>query len=65
MHNGKVFVGVFDGRLEALDAATGAVVWSKVTVDQSKPYTITGAPRIECQGIASGYKNKVQNVIVP
>ena len=23
VHNGKVFIGVFDGRLEALDAATG------------------------------------------
>jgi glucose dehydrogenase len=37
VHNGKVFVGVFDGRLEALDAETGAVLWSNVTVDQSKP----------------------------
>ena len=46
VHNGKVFVGVFDGRLEALDAETGAVLWSNVTVDQSKPYTITGAPRV-------------------
>ena len=39
VHNGKVFVGVFDGRLEALDASTGEVLWSNVTVDQSKPYT--------------------------
>ena len=46
VYGGKVFVGVFDGRLEALDAATGEVVWSTVTVDQSKPYTITGAPRV-------------------
>ena len=46
VHDGKVFVGVFDGRLEALDAATGEVLWSNVTVDQSKPYTITGAPRV-------------------
>ncbi len=46
VHEGKVFVGIFDGRLEALDAKTGEVVWSQVTVDQSKPYTITGAPRI-------------------
>jgi len=45
VYGGKVFVGVFDGRLEALDAATGALLWSNVTVDQSKPYTITGAPR--------------------
>ena len=46
VYDGKVFVGVIDGRLEALDAETGEVVWSKVTVDQSKPYTITGAPRV-------------------
>ncbi|HEX6860058.1 MAG TPA: PQQ-dependent dehydrogenase, methanol/ethanol family [Caulobacteraceae bacterium] len=43
---GKVFVGTLDGRLEALDATTGKLLWSKVTVDQSKPYTITGAPRV-------------------
>jgi PQQ-dependent dehydrogenase (methanol/ethanol family) len=43
---GKVFVGALDGRLIALDAKTGAEVWSVVTVDQSKPYTITGAPRV-------------------
>ena len=46
VYDGKVFVGVIDGRLEALDAETGERVWSKVTVDQSKPYTITGAPRV-------------------
>lgn len=44
--DGRVFVGVIDGRLEALDADSGKVLWSKVTVDQSKPYTITGAPRV-------------------
>ncbi|RIJ31683.1 PQQ-dependent dehydrogenase, methanol/ethanol family [Henriciella algicola] len=46
VYDGKVFVGVIDGRLQALDAETGEVEWSVVTVDQSKPYTITGAPRI-------------------
>ncbi|MFN3609303.1 MAG: PQQ-dependent dehydrogenase, methanol/ethanol family [Hyphomonas sp.] len=46
VYDGKVYVGVIDGRLEALNAETGAVVWSKVTVDQDKPYTITGAPRV-------------------
>jgi len=45
-YKGKVYVGVLDGRLEALYAKTGKVVWSVVTVDQKKPYTITGAPRI-------------------
>ncbi len=45
VYEGKVFVGVIDGRLVALDAADGSVVWETVTVDQTQPYTITGAPR--------------------
>jgi PQQ-dependent dehydrogenase (methanol/ethanol family) len=45
VYDGKVYVGVLDGRLVALDASTGAVKWEKVTVDRSWPYTITGAPR--------------------
>jgi quinohemoprotein ethanol dehydrogenase len=44
--NHKVFVGAYDGRLVALDAATGTPVWSTLTVDASKPYTITQAPRV-------------------
>ncbi|HXC60545.1 MAG TPA: PQQ-dependent dehydrogenase, methanol/ethanol family [Steroidobacteraceae bacterium] len=43
---GKVFVGTIDGRLIALDSATGKKLWDVVTVDQTKPYTITGAPRV-------------------
>ncbi|MEN7537914.1 PQQ-dependent dehydrogenase, methanol/ethanol family [Aurantiacibacter flavus] len=42
----KLYLGTLDGRLIALDRETGEEVWSKVTVDQSKPYTITGAPRV-------------------
>ncbi|MBM3780681.1 MAG: PQQ-dependent dehydrogenase, methanol/ethanol family [Acidobacteria bacterium] len=42
----KVYVGVLDGRLVALDAKTGRPAWSAVTVDQTQPLTITGAPRI-------------------
>ncbi|KPH66180.1 PQQ-dependent dehydrogenase, methanol/ethanol family [Novosphingobium aerophilum] len=42
----KLYLGTFDGRLIALDRDSGKPVWSKVTVDQSKPYTITGAPRV-------------------
>jgi quinohemoprotein ethanol dehydrogenase len=30
----------------ALDAGTGKTVWSVATVDPSKPYTITQAPRV-------------------
>jgi alcohol dehydrogenase (cytochrome c)/quinohemoprotein ethanol dehydrogenase len=43
---GKVFVGSLDGRLIALDAATGQELWDVNTVDRTKPYTITGAPRV-------------------
>ena len=45
-YGGRLYFGTLDGRLIALDARTGKVAWSVVTVDQSKPYTITGAPRI-------------------
>ena len=43
---GRVFVGTLDGRLVALDAGTGEVVWEVLTVDPIRPYTITGAPRV-------------------
>ncbi len=45
-YKGRIYSGSFDGRLIALDAKTGKVAWEVVTVDQSKPYTITGAPRV-------------------
>ncbi|MFT3800928.1 MAG: PQQ-dependent dehydrogenase, methanol/ethanol family [Burkholderiaceae bacterium] len=49
---GKVYVGVWDGRLIALDAATGKVAWQKNTFEGQKgSLTITGAPRV--------YKGKV------
>jgi alcohol dehydrogenase (cytochrome c)/quinohemoprotein ethanol dehydrogenase len=43
---GKVYVGTLDGRLVALDAKDGHVVWSVQTTDPAKPQTITGAPRV-------------------
>lgn len=43
---GKIYVGTLDGRLVALDAKSGKPVWSTVTIDPEKPYTITGAPRV-------------------
>lgn len=45
-YRGKVYVGTIDGRLIALDAATGDVVWETLTIDLDKPYAITGAPRV-------------------
>jgi quinohemoprotein ethanol dehydrogenase len=47
VHKGKVYVGAYDGRLIAIDAATGKQVWEADTViDHSRSYTITGAPRV-------------------
>lgn len=49
---GKVFVAAYDGRLFALDAATGSKAWEVDTIiDRKFSYTITGAPRV--------YKGKV------
>ena len=42
----KVYVGTIDGRLIALDATNGKPFWEILTVDTTKPYSITGAPRI-------------------
>jgi PQQ-dependent dehydrogenase (methanol/ethanol family) len=44
--NGKIYVGTLDGRLVALDAATGTPVWETLTIDRSQRYSITGAVRV-------------------
>lgn len=47
IYEGKVYVAAFDGRLIALDAATGKTVWEKDTfAGQKGSFTITGAPRV-------------------
>jgi len=46
LYRGRVYVGALDGRLLALNAATGKLVWETQTVDPTRPYTITGAPRV-------------------
>ena len=43
---GNIYTGTIDGRLIALDARTGAKIWDVQTTDNSKPYSITGAPRV-------------------
>ena len=43
---GKVYVASLDGRLFALDAQDGSVVWEVDTIDRTPSYTITGAPRV-------------------
>ena len=47
LYQGKVFVASYDGRLFALDAASGNKLWEQDTiVDRRMSYTITGAPRV-------------------
>jgi quinohemoprotein ethanol dehydrogenase len=43
---GRVYVAALDGRLISLDARTGKVIWDIAAVDRTRPYTMTGAPRI-------------------
>ena len=43
---GRIFVATGDGRLNAVDAATGKEVWSAVTIDPKLPMYINGAPRV-------------------
>src|SRR5687767_11946596 len=48
LYEGKVIVPVVDGRLVALDAASGKVLWSVVTIpkENSQNYSLTMAPRV-------------------
>src|SRR5882757_716680 len=43
---GRIYSGTLDGRLIALDAATGKLAWEVMTVPVGGRYTITGAPRV-------------------
>lgn len=52
---GKVYAASLDGRLFALNAADGTVVWEADTfTDRTIPYTITGAPRIAGNNVVVG-----------
>ena len=46
LYEGKVIAPVVDGRLRALDAATGKIVWETRVSSENMPYTITMAPRV-------------------
>ncbi len=52
---GRVYVASVDGRLHALDAATGAKIWEADTItDHSLPYSSTGAPQIAGSAVVIG-----------
>lgn len=44
--NGKIYVGTQDGRLIAIDAATGKALWSSQTTEPGDDRFISGAPRV-------------------
>ncbi len=46
LYQGMVYVPVIDGRLQALDAMTGKVVWESRVAFPQDHYTLTMAPRI-------------------
>lgn len=46
LYDGAIFVGTLDGRLISLDADSGDVNWSVMTVPENGNYSITGAPRV-------------------
>ena len=46
VHGDRVFVGLLDGRLVALNRANGSLIWSVQTTPAGAFYTITGAPRV-------------------
>jgi quinohemoprotein ethanol dehydrogenase len=43
--DGRVFAAALDGRLFALEAATGKLLWSVQTVPADSPQIVSGAPR--------------------
>jgi quinohemoprotein ethanol dehydrogenase len=52
---GKVYVASGDGRLHAIDAATGKKLWEADTItDHKLPYASTGAPQIAGDSVVIG-----------
>ena len=50
----RIFVGLLDGRLVALDRADGSVLWTTQTTPPGSDYTITGAPRVVGNAVIIG-----------
>jgi quinohemoprotein ethanol dehydrogenase len=56
LHQGKVIVPVLDGRLIALDAATGKVLWDvRALPEDSTGYSLTMAPRVIKDKVIVGF----------
>jgi len=46
LYQDKLYISTIDGRLIALNAGTGKLVWSVLTVDPARMAAVTGAPRV-------------------
>ncbi len=53
--DGKLFVGLLDGRLRALDAATGKELWTATVVDYKQGSVITSPPVVAKNNVVIGY----------
>ena len=54
LHGDRIFVGLLDGRLVALDRADGSLEWTVQTTPPGSDYTITGAPRVVGDAVVIG-----------
>lgn len=52
--DGKILASTYDGRLLALNAEDGELLWEVQTTDREQSYTITGAPRIAKDKVVIG-----------
>lgn len=53
--DGKVFVGQLDGRLAALDAKTGKLLWKSTVVDYKQGAVITSPPLVVGNKVITGF----------
>src|SRR5882757_1279683 len=60
--NDKIYTGTLDGRLIAVDAKTGKLVWSVQTIDKSTARYITGAPAVFDGKVIIGFGGEYANV---
>jgi quinohemoprotein ethanol dehydrogenase len=56
---GKIYTGTADGRLVAIDAKKGTVVWSVQTLDKDFPGQINGAPRVFDGKVIIGFASDI------
>jgi alcohol dehydrogenase (cytochrome c) len=53
--DGKIFVGRLDGKLTALDAATGKALWTTTVVDYKQGSVITSPPLVVHDKVITGF----------